>query len=169
MNKKDSFKIKISLVVLVCIFALAAYLAFGLFMVPMRIDGSSMHPTLEDNQIVYVQKALAKYELGTVIVFERPDKDYNCIKRIMGMPGDKIRMSDGKLYRNGVVVDDVYNTGGVYMDTLTNNEHMVVVNGEYTIEANHYFLLGDNRSNSIDSRFYGGVSRDKIEGKALFV
>lgn len=96
---------------------------------------------------------------GDVIVFRYPEdlsKDF--IKRVAGIPGDVVEVRDHVLYRNGQPVDEPYLT--LYPGTTKANF------GPKTVPENNYFMLGDNRYNSHDSRFWGFVGRDRIKGKA---
>ena len=121
---------------------------------PIRVNGESMNPTLNDKDIMLLDEV--SYRFSNInrfdIVVIRRGKEF-LIKRIIGLPGEKVKYSDGKLYINGKYVKENFKhneTGDFSTVTLGKNE---------------YFVMGDNRVNSTDSRIFGAVSRDEIEGK----
>jgi signal peptidase I len=100
---------------------------------------------------------------GDVIVFKYPNSpEVAYVKRLMGMPGDIIEMKGRTLYINGQPLQESYTQ---YIDPGSVNEHY----GPYNVPRGHYFAMGDNRDNSMDSRFWGFVPRDYILGKALVI
>ncbi|WP_462323991.1 signal peptidase I [Desulfoplanes sp.] len=104
-------------------------------------------------------------EFKDIIVFEFPeDPSKDFIKRVIGTPGDVLEMRDKVLYRNGKKLDEPYarHVEPNYRPTRDNF-------GPITVPANKYFVMGDNRDQSYDSRFWGFVDRDKIEGKAMIL
>ena len=182
-----------SLVELVVIVAVALGLALGIqaFLVkPYRIPSESMVPTLEINQRVLVNRIGNNFsdpEVGDIMVFHPPqgavggsaqcgvqvepdsqlcpkptgDKaDVNFIKRVVGGPGDKIQVRNGKVIRNGKPTDEPFAQaceGGAGCD----------FSGEITIPKDHWFMMGDNRGASDDSRFWGPVPREWFIGGAF--
>ena len=100
---------------------------------------------------------------GDVIVFKYPNSpEVAYVKRLMGMPGDKVEMIGRTLYINGQALKEDYTQ---YIDPGSINEHF----GPYYVPQDHYFAMGDNRDNSQDSRYWGYVPRDYILGKALVI
>ncbi|RQD57622.1 MAG: signal peptidase I [Desulfonatronovibrio sp. MSAO_Bac4] len=104
-------------------------------------------------------------EFQDIIVFEFPeDPSKDFIKRVVGVPGDVIEMRDKQFYRNGEQVHEEY---------IQNTDDRIVDRrddfGPYTVPENNYFVLGDNRDESYDSRFWGIVEREKILGKAWII
>ena len=122
---------------------------------PVRVQGPSMNNTLENGDILLLYK-LGKYQRFDIVVLkEEEDKDA-IIKRIIGMPGETIEITDGNIYINGEIIEDNYGFG------KTSDYNRIV------LADNEYFLLGDNRIVSKDSRYFGAIKRDNIKGKAIF-
>ena len=118
---------------------------------PVRVDGRSMNPTLENNEILILKKFDKKYDRFEIIVFKNnTDK---LVKRIIGLPGETVEIKDNKLYINGKYVEETFK----HLDTLDYELDGV-------IPENMYFVLGDNRTNSLDSRYIGLISKEQIEG-----
>ncbi len=124
-----------------------------------RIEGFSMEPNFHDGQFLIVNKliyALHPPERGDVIVFIPPNnttRDF--IKRVIGLPGDRIEIMDGRVYVNGAPLDEPYPLNpGSY------------TSAPVTVPAGEYFVLGDNRNNSSDSHSWGTVDGKSIIGKA---
>ncbi|MFC2678659.1 MAG: signal peptidase I [Granulicatella sp.] len=136
---------------------------------PFTVSGQSMYPTLHDSDRMFMSK-LGDIHRFDVVVLQAPDQDKEYIKRVIGMPGDTIEVKDGKLYINGQVVDQPFiNTEllvnkTVYIDDFTLQE----LTGELKVPEGKYFVMGDNRGVSKDSRMIGFIERSAIEGKAVF-
>ncbi len=129
-----------------------------------KVIGSSMYPTLEENDRLFSNKVvyfIGEPKRGDVVIIKAPDdpkKDY--IKRVVGVAGDKIEIKDGSVYLNGEVIEEDYIEVGSFTDIYS----------EYSWEVpeNHLFVLGDNRAPgaSKDSRSFGIVKEDSVKGKA---
>ncbi len=131
---------------------------------PVSVDGSSMWATLFHEEIMLVSKWDYSFggepELFDVVICHYPDRGkINFVKRIVGMPGDTVELKDGYLYVNDVRYEEPY--------LVHRDDHF----GPFTVPEGHYFLMGDNRTNSNDSRnpAVGPVSRDMIMGKVRYV
>ena len=170
-----------------------ATVVFMLLQVTVRnfkVDGSSMDPTLEDgqyllvNRLVYLRVELDRLakivpfwkagegssrhaihapKRGEVIVFEFPDSNPNnsrkdFVKRVVGLPGETMRMFDGKVFVNEEVLDEQY---------LSQKDHSNA--SEVTLGEGEYYVLGDNRTHSNDSRSWGAVPEANIRGKVWMV
>lgn len=149
-------------------FAMAIVLSFGIrtFVAEARyIPSSSMEPTLQINDRLIVEKITYRFqnpERGDVIVFNATEelrrqnfKDA-FIKRIIGLPGDTVMVRNGKVMVNGNVLNELYIKEEPQYDY-----------GPVTVPENEYLVLGDNRNNSYDSRYWGFVPREKIIGRAF--
>ncbi len=130
---------------------------------PVKVEGGSMEPGLEDQERIFINKLVYRIEAigrGDIIVFRYPrDLHKNFIKRVIAISGDRIRISRGRVYVNGQLIHEPY-VPEQYQDSRSA--------AEITIPADSYFVMGDHRTMSNDSREFGPVSRDLIYGKAVF-
>ena len=142
--------------------AISAFIIIFLYQ-PVKVEGTSMMPSLEDQERIFVNKfvyRLEPIERGDVVVFRYPrDPSKSYIKRVIGMAGDRIRIDAGQVYVNNVALDETY-VPAEYADTRTYPELVV--------PPYSYFVLGDHRSMSNDSRDFGAVNQTFIYGKAVF-
>lgn len=167
---------------------LVIFVAVRTLAVNFRVDGESMHPSLANGEYLLVNKAVYFHfdlnalrnllpgedrqgkdvvylfhppQRGDIIVFDPPvssDKPY--VKRVIGLPGDKISIHDNKVFVNGNAIQEPYIAAPPhYTYPLTG--------GEFTVPAGDIFVLGDNRNNSSDSSRFGPVSLDSVIGKAI--
>lgn len=133
---------------------------------PVKVEGTSMMPGLTDQERIFINKYT--YRLGTdtieredLVVFHYPyDPTQSYIKRIIGVPGDTIEIRDGTVYVDGKVLDEPY-VPEEYRDHVSMQRE--------SVPPGKYFVLGDHRSSSNDSRVWGFVDRKEIYGKAVFV
>lgn len=145
--------------------ALAAIVILFLYQ-PVKVEGTSMMPTLEDQERIFINKFVYRFgvgeiERGDMIVFWFPlDPSKSYIKRVIGVPGDVVRVESGTVYVNERRIAEDY-VPDEYRDHQSSPQ-IVVPEGEY-------FVLGDHRSASNDSRVWGTVARKYIYGKAVFV
>jgi signal peptidase I len=123
-----------------------------------RIEGPSMNPTLHENQYLVINKVVYRFHpprRGDIVVFHHPrDPDRDLIKRVVGLPGEKVEIRQGQVYINGVPLQEPY--------VLHPGSRFV----EYQLGPDDFFVLGDNRPNSDDSRNWGPLKEDQIVGKA---
>jgi signal peptidase I len=131
---------------------------------PVKVEGTSMMPGLADQERIFINKyayRLGPIERGDVVVFRFPGGgNKNYIKRIVGMPGDHIEIVRGAVMVNGQQLAEPY-----VRPEFRDQRSM----SEITVPANSYFVLGDHRNLSSDSRDFGMVEQDAIFGKAVFV
>lgn len=136
---------------------------------PIRVNGDSMYPTLEDNQVgitfLFNRKDVQRFDIVVVYVEE---VDKNLVKRVIGMPGDTICYRNNLLYVNGLQVDETF-LNQDYIDEVNIQGIFTMDIDEFTLEEDEYYLLGDNRLYSKDSRAYGPFSFDEIVGRGVFV
>ena len=127
-----------------------------------RVVGDSMNPTLEDGEIFILDKLKYRFfdiERGDIVSLQHGDSKFY-IKRIIGVPGDSIVIKDSKIYINGMQYEEDY-----ISSDLVYEDFYISSLGYQTIPEGMYFVLGDNRINSSDSREFGLVSKDDIVGR----
>lgn len=135
------------------------------FVDPFRVDGSSMDTTLSDgevmilNKIVYKKNDIKRFD---IVVINEGDK--KIIKRVIGLPGETIEYKDNKLYINGNVTNDPY-------PSTKTDDFSITEIGHTKIPGDSYFVMGDNRANSLDSRYseVGVIKKSMIMGRAKLV
>jgi len=131
-----------------------------------QVEGTSMMPGLTDQDRIFINKYEYKIGVGQIqradlVVFHFPlDPSQSYIKRVIGLPGDEVEIVDGDVYVNGQMQEEAY-VPAEYRDHISLRRQ--------TVPGNRYFVLGDHRSSSNDSRTWGFVDRDLIYGKAVFV
>lgn len=146
----------------------AIFMAIKLFAAePHRVTGSSMVPNFHDGDYIITNKLATKFsepKRGEVIILEDPlDKTKVFIKRTIGLPGETLKLSNGKIYINGELLDELYLPNGL----LTPGGGFLKEGGEATIPQGNYFVIGDNRTNSSDSRTWGFLDKNLIIGQAF--
>lgn len=141
--------------------AVVIALALRLFVFEfIRVDGESMHPTLQDEEYVFMERVtywFSEPQHGDIIICHYPDSTDTYVKRVIGVGGDTLRVTNGVLYINGEASFDYF------------SEPMNMEVAEITIPEGCVYVMGDNRNNSTDSRIVGALPLDLVLGKALFV
>jgi signal peptidase I len=131
---------------------------------PVRVEGTSMLPRLENNDRLFINKfvyRIAAIDRGDVVVFHYPlDPEVSYIKRVVALPGDRIWIDHGEVWINGQPQREKY-VPEAYRDTRSM--------AEMVVPPHDYFMMGDHRSVSSDSREFGPVKRSLIYGKAVFI
>ncbi len=133
---------------------------------PVKVEGTSMMPALADQERIFINKFTYRFGLGEVqrgdlVVFwfaGDPEKSY--IKRVIGLPGDRVAIREGTVYVNGTPLREDY-VPAQYRDRQSRPP--------VEVPPDHYYVLGDHRNSSNDSRSWGPVHRRQIYGKAVFV
>ncbi len=142
--------------------AISAFIIIFLYQ-PVKVEGTSMMPGLEDQERIFVNKFVYRWEpieRGDIVVFRYPrDTSKSYIKRVIGVAGDRIRIENGQVVVNNRALDEDY-VPSEYADARSYPEVVV--------PANSYFVLGDHRTMSNDSRDFGPVNERFIYGKAVF-
>jgi signal peptidase I len=131
---------------------------------PVRVEGTSMQPELRDQDRLFIDKFFFRFEKitrGDVVVFHYPrDPQKSYIKRVIGLPGDTVAIRQGRVFIDDKPIDEPY-VPHRYRDTRSM--------AELVVPPDEYFVMGDHRSISSDSRDFGPVDRDLIYGKATFI
>ena len=170
----------------ICVAVILAFFVRTFVVQAFKIPSGSMEPNLLIGDHLLVNKFVSAPTLwtmektllpiddihrGDVIVFKHPKTpDRDLIKRTIGLPGETIELRDKRVYVDGKPLDEPYTRHllPAGLDDLTEGD--VRRNfGPLTVPAGHYFMMGDNRDNSEDSRYWGSLPRDHVKGKALFL
>ena len=142
--------------------AISAFIIIFLYQ-PVKVEGTSMMPGLEDQERIFVNKFVYRWEpiqRGDIVVFRYPrDPSKSYIKRVIGVAGDRVRIENGQVFVNGEALNEDY-VPNEYADARSYPEVVV--------PRNSYFVLGDHRTMSNDSRDFGPVNERYIYGKAVF-
>lgn len=148
---------------LVISLAVSAFIILFLYQ-PVKVEGTSMLPGLQDQERIFINKFVYRFESvarGDVVVFRYPrDPAKSYIKRVIGVPGDRILIERGRVYVNGRRLTESY----VPRDFIDGRSYP-----ELVVPDHSYYVLGDHRSMSNDSREFGPVDESYIYGKAVFV
>ena len=143
--------------------SIAAFIIIFLYQ-PVKVEGTSMMPSLEDQERIFVNKfvyRLGAIERGDIVVFRYPrDPSTSFIKRVIGVAGDRVRIEEGQLFLNDRPIEEDY-VPQEYADRRSFQE--------IKVPSGTYFVLGDHRNMSKDSRDFGPVPQASIYGKAVFV
>ncbi len=144
---------------------LLAYIFVHFCIQRIGVVGDSMDPTLKAGDSIIVNKVIYRVsdpKRNDVIVFKQKGEEHNYynVRRIVGLPGETIQIKDGHIYINDTVIEDI-----VQVEDIVNPG---LAKAPYLLEDNEYFVLGDNRNDSVDSRFasIGTIVKDEIIGKA---
>ncbi len=161
--KRDSDRhFMLSLIIVVAIaFAIRLFIAE-----PVRVDGESMYPTLLNDERMFVEKVSLWFSApkrGDIVICYYPGYTVSCVKRVIGLPGDTISITDGIVYINGEELDESeywHYRGEIDLDM-----------GEVTVPEGSVFVMGDNRNDSKDSRAWGvgAIPYERITGRAHYV
>lgn len=136
---------------------------------PHKVQGQSMYPTFHDGDYILTNKITYRFndpKPGDIVVFVAPDNpEYDYIKRIIAQSGDRVKIIDKKFYVNGYILNE-----SNYLDSNveTFGESFLKEGEELVVPPGYFFVAGDNRSHSSDSRDFGPIAENKIVGKAWF-
>ena len=156
------------------VLALAVFVLLYLFVAqPNEVKGSSMFPNFVDKEFLLTEKLSYQFgdpKRGDVVIFKAPAsepcaaEECEYIKRIIGIPGDRVMIKDGQVYLNGGLLDQSFLPDGVVSDPGQYAQEGI----EQTIPDGQYLCLGDNRKHSRDGREFGPIKENLIVGKAFF-
>jgi signal peptidase I len=150
----------------VVVLAVILYIGISFAVQAVHVEGLSMFATLDDNDYLIANKIdyrLHAPQRGDIVILRPPTTNStDFIKRIIALPGERLLIRDGVVYINGHKLDEPYLPEAWTEDNTWNG------GTESVIPPNKYFVMGDNRNRSQDSRFFGPISRDRIDGKAWF-
>lgn len=150
-------------------FALSVFIAVGIILFlyqPVKVEGTSMMPALSDQERIFINKftyrlGLENIAAGDTVVFLFPgDRSKSYIKRVIGVPGDEVEVREGQVYRNGELLPEPY-VPEEFRDRISAPR--------IRVPKGQYYVMGDHRSASNDSRSWGTVPASLIYGKAVFV
>ena len=138
--------------------AVVILLVLFIFLWPVSINGTSMEPSLENKDRVFISRFSAwtdSFEKGDIVVFDADDYDEDMVKRVIAVGGDYIEIADGNVYVNGEMLNEDYIAGSTYGNIKLN------------IDDDQIFVMGDNREKSTDSRYFGTIDRNDVFGKVI--
>jgi signal peptidase I len=144
-----------------CFYQLITHFIF----LSVQVDGHSMVPTLQDSEKLWVNRmAYVRHEPQQfdIIALKDPRDGTLLVKRIIGLPGQSLYLRKGKVYLNGKLLEEPYLAGKTYTFAYEKNEDEF-----FCVGKGDYFVMGDNRNNSTDSRTFGTVPRSKILGRVI--
>lgn len=150
------------------VIALAIFVVVYRFLFqPHQVKGSSMYDNFHDGEYLLTDKVTYRFrspERGDVIVFKAPqNEDYDYIKRVIALPGDTVKINSGQVFVNNALVDE----SGFLDERVTTHAGLYTKEGQsVTVPAAEYFVMGDNRNNSSDSREWGPVPQANLVGRA---
>jgi signal peptidase I len=138
----------------------------------VEVSGDSMEPTFSNGQQLLAEKLtvnITTINRGDVVIFNnitnKIEESHLLIKRVIGLPGEKIKIQNGSVYINNEKLKEPYLKNDVYTYIKTN--YNMIDGEEYEIGADSYIVMGDNRTNSVDSRIFGALHRNNIIGKVV--
>ena len=153
---------------------------YYVFLIPNMVEGQSMEPNFHDKELLITDRTIQRlggtvigqdlhynYHRTDVIIFTTQGQDL--IKRVIGLPGDKIKIQDGAVYVNGEILSEPYLPANLKTYMPFRFEATFDEGQEVTVPENSYFVMGDNRNNSKDARFkdVGFIPRENIKGRVL--
>lgn len=160
MLYKGRFIFNISIILFVVVFSLLSFGCYSLKYKTVKFEGISMLPAIKDGETIYLNSDISELKRGDIVAFYYPkDTSKNYIKRIVGLPNETIEIRGGKVFINGHQMPEPF------VDAKLNT--MTLSISAIKIPENSYYVMGDNRDNSSDSRSWGFVSRDLIYGVAV--
>lgn len=165
-NTTSFFQELLSIVKYVLVLLVVFFFIYKYFYGPVMVEGDSMEPTLADGDYIILNK-FSDIEQFDIVVFPPPDdQETQYIKRVIGMPGDRVEYHEDRLYINGDEVDELFLDNAEETEFYSSGDYsLLTLLGVEVVPAGQYFVLGDNRLNSRDSRSFGFIDEEAIIGK----
>lgn len=165
---KPSFKSNmLELFQTLVVFAAIGTAIYWLVAQPHKVSGKSMYPNFDDGDYIITDKLTYKFsdpKRGDVVVFKNPrDQSQDFIKRIIGLPGDRVKVQNGRVYVNDLLLPEPYIKDDIYTESRT----FITEGQEVTVIPGHYLVFGDNRQHSSDSREWGYIDKPELIGKVF--
>lgn len=166
-NTTSFFQELLSIIKYVLVLLVVFFFTYKFLYAPVTVEGDSMEPTLSDGDFVILNK-FSDIEHFDIVVFPPPDdKETQYIKRVIGMPGDRVEYHEDVLYINGDAVNEYFLDEAEETAFYSSGDYsLLTLLGVEEVPAGQYFVLGDNRLNSRDSRSFGFVDEEAVIGKA---
>ena len=152
----------------IVIFSLVFVLIYALLGQLYEVTGDSMYPNFHNGEQLIAEKLSTKLDnlsRGDIVIFKSPVEDRLLIKRVIGLPDERFLIQNGSVYINDKLLNEKYLSDEV----LTEGLKEVEPGSEYNIPSDSYFVMGDNREKSTDSREWGPIKRESIIGKAILI
>lgn len=166
MDKNILSEIRNFFVIFIIIFGIALFIRNDV-LARADVQGRSMQPTLHGNDVLFVEKICLfthDFKRGEIVIFDSKQHNHEVfVKRIIGLQGDTIEIKNGKVYRNGTMLQEDYLTPGV----ITKGDVFLCENEKYIVPKGCIFVMGDNRGNSNDSRALGPINIKDIKGHVI--
>ena len=167
-NEETFFQELFSTIKYILVLSLIFFVVHHFFYAPVMVDGDSMEPTLSNGDYLLLNK-FSDIERFDVVVFPPPDEeDTQYIKRVIGIPGDSVEYEEDVLYLNGEPVEQEFLPEDPSQEVSyfsSGDFSLLTLLGEEEVPEGQYFVLGDNRLNSRDSRSFGFIEEDSLLGK----
>lgn len=161
---KHKKKFNFAYTIIICL--VIAKLITSFVFISVMVDGSSMSPTLSNGDKAITDGLF--YKIGgidrfDIVIVEHKNYDSKLVKRVVGLPGETIEYKDSVLYVNGEKVEEDFLPFGTITETMYGNDIKV------TLDDDEYYVLGDNRENSTDSRILGPIKKNQIKGRGILL
>lgn len=158
-----------SFIIMIVVCIIIAKLLTSFVFISVMVDGNSMYSTLKNGDkaitdgLFYKMTGIDRFD---IVIIEHPKYDEKLVKRVIGLPGEHLKYSKGVLYINGEVVEENFIDEDAKLKTLTPMGNDTF---EFTLNDNEYYVMGDNRGNSADSRYFGAIKKSQIKGNGILL